>query len=95
MRRRGKPDGNQAEIVEAYRGVGASVLSLAGLGDDAPDLLVGFRLNYLVEVKNPDGRDRLSDGQKVFHATWRGWPVAVVRTTEEALDVIGIKTGER
>lgn len=94
MRRAARVDDNHAEIVAAYRRVGASVLDMSGLGDGAPDLAVGWRkLNYFVEIKNrhqPASKRRLSDDQVLFHAGWRG-QLVVVETVEQALAVIGVR----
>jgi hypothetical protein len=88
MRLAARVDENQALIVAALRKVGASVLDIHRLGDDAPDLIVGFRgHNFLLEVKREKG-GRISAGQIEFRETWRG-QVAVVRTPWEALKVIG------
>ncbi len=56
MRRYGKPDANQAEIVEALRGIpDLSVLVLSAVGSSCPDLLIGYHgANLLVELKNPE-----------------------------------------
>ena len=85
-----KADRNQREIMEALRQVGATVVSLHRVGQGVPDLLVGFRgQNYLIEVKNPQGRGRrLTEAEARFMETWRG-QVAVVASVEEALRVIG------
>lgn len=84
-------DANEPEIVAALRAVGASVRLL----DSPADLLVGFReVTFLIECKLPPGskgglsRSQLTPDQKDFHATWRG-QIAIVRTPEEALRVIG------
>lgn len=83
-------DANQNEIVEALRKAGASVYSLASVGHGVPDLLVGFRgQTFLLEVKTRKGR--LTHAQKQFHATWDGH-IAVVRSVEDALFVIGLLT---
>jgi hypothetical protein len=85
MRRRGKVDGNQAEIVAALRACGCSVLSLAPLGRGAPDLLIGLRgKNVLAEVKNPETRGALNDGQRIWHTKWAG-QVLTVTSPEDAL----------
>ena len=85
----GKRDGNQAEIVEALRKVGASVLDLADVGRGCPDLLVGYAgHDWLVEVKTPTGK--LTADEVVFAQTWRGH-ICVVRSVEDALAVIGIR----
>lgn len=86
MRRRGKVDANQAEIVAALRGVGASVQSLAPVGNGCVDLLVGFRkANYLLEVKGDKGK--LTDEQVEWHRQWQG-EAHIVRTVDDALIAI-------
>ncbi len=77
VRRAGRVDGNQAEIVEALRGIpDCSVLVLSAVGHGCPDLLVGYRgFNFLFEVKDPDQpphRHELTDEQSEFHASWCG-----------------------
>lgn len=80
-------DANQAEIVDALRKVGATVQSLHEVGMSCPDLLVGFRgFNFLLEIKGKQGK--LSPGQILWHALWRG-QVSTVRTVDEALEAIG------
>lgn len=56
VRRYGKPDANQAEIIEALRAIPeCSVLVLSAVGNACPDILIGYRgANLLVELKNPD-----------------------------------------
>lgn len=84
MRKRGRVDGNHAEIREAFRSVGASVCDLSAVGEGCPDLLVGFRTHlYLVEVKSSTGT--LTEAQEAFLAHF---PVHVVRTVEEALRLL-------
>lgn len=87
-----KVDANQGEIVHYLRGVGATVLSLARLGEDAPDLLVGWRgVDYLLEVKQPG--EQPTDGQRHWHRTWNGRAVRVVTSPAEALQAIGAIAG--
>lgn len=92
MRRAARVDDNHAEIVRALRQVGCSVLSLAPLGKDAPDLLCGVRgVDALMEVKDgakSPSRRRLKAGQEEFHKLWRGRPVIVVHSAEEALAAV-------
>jgi len=93
MRRRGKVDANQAEIVAALRRAGASVLSLADLGNGCPDLLVYFDGHHLLEVKDgnqPPSKQALSEDEKDFHRSWRG-PISVVRNIDEAFRAIGLE----
>ena len=78
-------DSNEPEIVQAYIAAGCTVVRLSAKG--CPDLLVGLHgVNYLIEVKEDKGK--LTYDQIEFHETWGG-QVAIVRTIEEALEVIG------
>jgi len=95
VRRAAKTDRNQSEIVQALRDVGASVYSLAAVGDGIPDLLIGFRRStYLLEVKDgkkkPSARE-LTPDQVKFHAEWFGGACVVVNSVPEALAAIGIE----
>lgn len=78
-------DANQREIISALRGIGATVQLLHQVGGGCPDLLVGFGgQTVLLEVKNPEGRDRLQPEQEAWHNVWKGGPLGVVRSVEEA-----------
>lgn len=90
--RRAKRDGNHPEIVRALRAAGRSVLELHTVGGGCPDLLVGFGRVHMVllEVKNPEGRDKVEESQRTFLASWRGRPPVVVRTVAEALEATGV-----
>jgi hypothetical protein len=82
-----RTDQNQADIIAALRAVGASVQDLHLVGRDCPDIIVGYQgQNYLMEVKSNIGH--LSEGQRRWHADWRG-RVWVVRCVDDALGVIG------
>ena len=82
----------QAEIVTALRNAGCSVVSLAGVGQGVPDLLVGVRgETYLLECKSPGERLRLS--QKQWTDAWRGAKPMVVKTALEALMVCSLSGG--
>lgn len=81
-----KRDKSESEIVEAMRGVGASVLYLSM--KDAPDVLIGFRgRDYLAEIKT--GKGKVRPGQAEWHENWQGSPVLVLRNVDEALQAIG------
>ena len=92
MRRAAKLDDNQAEIVSALWRVGATVQSLAAVGNGVPDLLVGFRGRLLLlEVKDGSkapSRRRLTPAQEVWHLAWRDVPLHVVQTPEEAIHAV-------
>ncbi len=91
-----KADTNQPEIVEALRDAGCYVQLLHTVGGGTPDLLCGRGgVTYLLEVKDPKAARRskakeLTPAQVKWHAEWRGRPVAVVESAEEALAVIGM-----
>lgn len=89
-----RTDANQSAIVAVLREVGATVVDLSAVGKGCPDLLVGFRgVSYLLEVKNVKGRNKTTADQDVFYAWWRGAPVTIVRTADEALQAIGATGG--
>ena len=80
-------DDNERDIVKALTLCGASVTLLSIPG--GPDLLVGFRRRtYLVEVKASKGK--LTVLQESWHDAWRGGDVAIVRSPDEALRLIGV-----
>jgi Holliday junction resolvase len=77
MRRASRVDGNHAEIVDCFKKLGCSVLSLAAVGKGVPDLLVAINgITWLVEVKMPNGKE--NELQVEFAITWKGCR-AVVR----------------
>ena len=88
MRRRAKVDANQAQIVQALRKVGATVLHLHPLGRGAPDILAGYRgRNILMEIKSAKGK--LTPQEAEFMWGWKG-QYCEVRTVQEALLAIRI-----
>jgi Holliday junction resolvase len=95
MRRAAKVDRNQAEVVKALRQVGATVQSLAAIGDGCPDLLVGFkRETVLMEIKDgskPPSERKLNKEQIEWHIEWRGGACVVVTSVGEALAAIGVE----
>jgi Holliday junction resolvase len=85
MRRAAKRDTVERVIVEALRGVGATVHYISAPG--VPDLLVGFRdVTYLLEVKT--GKGEPTEAQQLFFSEWRG-QAAIVRSVDDALRSIG------
>lgn len=93
MRRAPKLDRTQPEIVAALRSAGASVQSLAAVGGGVPDLLVGWRgQTLLIECKDgslpPSGR-ALTPDQVAWHYRWRGRPVWIISSADEALAALG------
>jgi len=85
--RNAKRDANEPEIIEALEAAGAEVVQL----DKPCDLLVGFeKVTHLMEVKNPDGANRIEKDQAEFFAAWPGSPIHIVRTPKEALAIVGV-----
>ena len=84
-RRTARRDATEKPIVDALRAAGASVAFLVGTG--VPDIVVGYhgRLT-LCEVKSGDGE--MTVDQQKWHAGWKGAPVVVLRTVEDALALI-------
>lgn len=92
MKTRAKVDDNQAEIVAAFRSLGAIVQLLHAVGSGCPDLLVGYcGRNILVEVKDgakPPSKRKLTPAQVKWHASWRGESPHVVSSVDEAIEVL-------
>jgi hypothetical protein len=95
MRRAPRVDESHVLIVEALRAAGASVLSLAAVGKGCPDVLIGYAgVDVLAELKNDPKlvkdkrRTKPAAHQETWHAGWRGRSVSVLRSPEEALQLI-------
>lgn len=89
LRRAARVDRNHREIVNALRGVGATVQSLAPIGKGCPDLLVAHDgVNYLLEVKSGP-TEPLTEDERAWLDGWGG-QVAVVRSVAGALAVVGV-----
>lgn len=86
--RAAKIDANQTQVVSALKAAGATVQSLARIGNGCPDLLAAKdgRM-WLFEVKH--GKGKTNDLQKRWHIEWNA-PVHVVYGPEEALKVLGV-----
>jgi len=87
-------DANQPEIVEDLRCRGFLVHVTSDLGRGFPDIVIGdpHKLTvFLCEVKNPEERWNLTEGERKFHELWQGM-VHVIETTEDALVLMGYGT---
>ena len=79
-------DANQAEIVQALRGIGATVQHLHMVGKGCPDIMCGYRGHvWLYEIKTKSGK--LTDDEKRWHDEWRG-RVFVIRNAQQAIDMM-------
>jgi hypothetical protein len=92
MRRAAKVDANQPAIVQALRALGAFVQPLHTVGDGCPDLLVAFRnRTFLIEVKDGNkapSATLLTPDQRKWHAAWKGGPLWVVHSVEQAIEAV-------
>jgi hypothetical protein len=90
MRLAARVDSTQADIVDAFRAMGASVW-IIGL---PVDLIVGWRSSsILVEVKRLTGKrdpkpTKYTPLQRDFMATWKGGPVATVCDVDGAIRLL-------
>ena len=84
-----KRDANEPEIIEALELIPGVVV----VPQDKPvDLLVGYDgVTFLLEVKNPKGKNRIEPDQAEFFEDWTGRPVVIVRSPEDALEAIGVR----
>ena len=86
MRRASKVDANHAQIVDCFKKLGCSVLSLAALGRGVPDLLVAINgITWLVEVKSGKSKENLL--QREWAENWLG-ARALVRDTQGVETVV-------
>jgi Holliday junction resolvase len=93
MKLRARVDKNHKEIVECFRKLGCSVLSLHAVGKGCPDLLVCYQMQlYLVEVKDTGGK--LNTLQEDWHRKW-GSPVYVVRSNNEVVSLLNKLRGSQ
>lgn len=86
--RQSKVDGNQPDIVQAYRRAGATVCDLSPMGSGVPDLLIGhvwqgMRRSFVAEVKDPAQpacKRKLNPGETLWRDEWRGeyWLIETV-----------------
>lgn len=91
MRRYPNLDSTQPDIVKALRQAGASVTSLASVGDGCPDILVGIRnVTTVMEIKDgakPPSKRKLTEPEVDWHRDWRG-SKHIVESVEQALAVL-------
>ena len=80
-------DGNHHEIIQGLRDCGYKVKDTSKYGDGFPDCIVagGGRV-VMLEIKQ--GSAKLTDAEKEFHEAFYGLGLHVVRTLEQALDVM-------
>jgi Holliday junction resolvase len=86
MRKYGKVDLNQNEIVSALQKFGTTI-SLASVGRGCPDLIFGYKgRNYLLEIKNGK-QAKLTPDQEEFFAAWSGH-VCIIRSIDDVIEFV-------
>ena len=83
--------------METLRRYGNSVAITSGARFGFPDLVVGRNGDlWLLEVKKPGppSNQALSPAERYFIENWKGKPVAIVTTPEEALRAVGQRPEE-
>ena len=92
VRRAARTDANQAAIVQALRHIGASVELLHAVGGGCPDLLVGYQgEDGTLEAKDenqPPSKRKLRATQARWKAAWQGRPPVLVKSPQEAVDIV-------
>jgi hypothetical protein len=83
-----KTDKNQQTIINAFRGLGATVYDLSKVGNGIPDLLIGYKNHTcLVEVKSSE-KATYTKHQKEFLTTWKGGMVLRIDSIDGAIRLI-------
>ncbi len=88
-----KVDGSHRRVVEAFEFAGCSVAVIQSPKAGLPDLVIGVSgATHLIEVKNPTTlkKDALKPKQVAFAEKWRGSPIHVVRSQQEAWELVAL-----
>lgn len=85
-----RTDKNQKQIEKVLKQLGASVKSTSQLGNGFPDLIIGYKgKTYLVEIKGENSYGKtLRESQIKFKNSWKGSPIIILRTTNDAIEFI-------
>jgi len=90
-------DASHRAVVAAFRALGCSVLVIEEAEKGAPDLIVGVAgQDHGVEVKPTRAQALRKDqttpraSQQAFHERWRGAPIQVARTIEDAAALVAL-----
>jgi hypothetical protein len=90
MIRKARVDGNQKEIVNKLRAIGATVLHTHQL-KNCFDILVGWKgKNFAFEIKDgskPKSKRKLTEGEQKFFDVWRG-QIDKVESFDDILKII-------
>lgn len=87
MRKRGRVDLVQEEIVKALRKGGVTVAVTSALGGGFPDLVCcHHQVEVLLEVKSSHS-EPLTAAEREFHEKW-GRPISIVTNPDEAFAAV-------
>jgi len=86
MRRYGRIDANQNEIVKKLRDAHHSVWITSSVGNGTPDLVIG-RNGISLPCELKVGKAQLTDDELDWHTEWKG-SVAIVHSFEEAVEAM-------
>ncbi len=101
----GHKDSNHDAVVRELRQLGATVLETHALGDDAPDLVVGYQgVTALVELKSGDrvlGRQHVTvakkrerlERQRAYLESWAGGLAFIAESTAQVLEAFAAASG--
>ncbi len=85
----GRTDANHTAVVKALRDIGASVQSLAMVGDGCPDAVAAkYGFNLMIEIKDgdkPPSQRQLTPDEKKWHENWKG-RILTVYSPQDAVD---------
>lgn len=93
MRRRARTDANHADIVQALRSVGWTVIDTSRMGEGFPDALAAragqLRLVEIKDGSKPPSKRALTKDEAQLHEILRlaGAPVVIISNVDEALSL--------
>ena len=92
---RSRRDSNHREIVDALKSCGCTVRDLSQTGEaGAPDILIGLGgRDYQAEIKSEHGE--LSKEQTDYIQDWRGTPVVVLWSADDAIRWVNVERSWR
>jgi Holliday junction resolvase len=87
MAKHSRLDETHRSVRNALTSLGCSVVSTTSMGSGFPDMVVGLMgETHLVEVKTRTGK--LRESQVKFSVGWRGCPIWILRSAEDAMTMV-------
>ena len=91
VRQRARRDRNHSEVVRTFERLGGSWLDLSGVAGALDGILGTAGVDVRVEIKDgelPPSKNKLTPAEDDVFSTWRGRPPEVVKTIEEAVNLV-------